>query len=407
MNSNIKIYNQIVGFIILLGFAAARSLAQVNTLQKEREFADSAGSIPWISIGLVAIVAIVGGIILWRRMRKPSVDDSFGFENRIRSSSSAADYDDVNVDAEKELEWFRKAKKSTAKVEVRTGMERRSGKRRLAESSGAVNESEGMQLDSKQFQDRMRKLQYAQLPINSFIQLADARPFDPLPLSADPGLLSAIEQANEEYEDDETVRELAVKILAAFRSRNSVESLSQIAIYDLSANVRSKAVQTLTEFDHESVFEPLLLACADPTREVRAAAARGLFRLSFDRAEAWKRIIATGDEYRMKHSVRAAVESGIVQKSFDRLIHEDMRIAYEAFTLVGLLIKSGETESIFEAISEHKDERVRFALLHVLKVVKDEQALVKLEELMREGTLSEELTRRIIETVKGTEPVAA
>ncbi|MEO6051318.1 MAG: hypothetical protein ABIP78_08305 [Pyrinomonadaceae bacterium] len=74
--------------------------------------------------------------------------------------------------------------------------------------------------------------------------------------------------------------------MTAFRTRNSVEALSQIALYDLSSNLRSKAVATLTDFDHESVFEAILLACADPTREVRAASARGVFRLNFDRADA-------------------------------------------------------------------------------------------------------------------------
>ena len=85
------------------------------------------------------------------------------------------------------------------------------------------------------------------------------------------------------------------------------------------------------------------MACADPTREVRAAAARGLFRLNFDRADAWKRIIETRDEFRMSHAARAATEAGIVAKSFDRLIHEDLKVAYEAFALVTLLIRSGET----------------------------------------------------------------
>ena len=97
-----------------------------------------------------------------------------------------------------------------------------------------------------------------------------------------------------------------------------------------------------------------MLACADPTREVRAAAARGLFRLSFDRADAWKRIIDTKDDFRMSHAARAATESGIVAKSFDRLLHDEMKIAYEAFALVGLLIKAGETDQIFEAIRENK-----------------------------------------------------
>src|SRR5204863_3413244 len=199
--------------------------------------------------------------------------------------------------------------------------------------------------------------------------------------SHDPSLLNAIEQANDEFEEDEEVRDLAVRILTAFRTRNSVEALAQIALYDLSSNLRSKSVSILTDFDHESVFETILLACADPTREVRAAAARGLFRVNFDRADAWKRLIEAGDEYRMSHAVRAAIEAGLTQRSFDRLVHDDLKIAYEAFALVALMITAGEDKEIFDAIRDHRDERVKFALLHVLKVIHDERSLDGLMEL--------------------------
>lgn len=249
-------------------------------------------------------------------------------------------------------------------------------------------------------------MQYTQLPINSFSQLAPAKSYSPLALSDDPSLLTAIEQANEEFEEDEAVRELAVRILTAFRTRNSVDALSQIALYDLSSNLRSKAVTTLADFDHESVFETILLACADPTREVRAAAARGLFRLGFDRAHAWKRIIEANDDYRMSHAARAAIEAGIVTKSFERLVHEDVKIAYEAFALVSLLIKAGETSLIFEAIREHKDERVKYALLHVLKVQRDERTLDGLNKLRMGSSWPADISDRIRDAVKSVEAVS-
>ena len=83
----------------------------------------------------------------------------------------------------------------------------------------------GHSLDTKEFQERMRKIQYAQLPINSFSQITASKKYELLPVSNDPSLLNAIEQANEEYEEDESVRDLAVRILTAFRNRNSVEAL--------------------------------------------------------------------------------------------------------------------------------------------------------------------------------------
>ncbi|MEP6945743.1 MAG: HEAT repeat domain-containing protein [Acidobacteriota bacterium] len=391
--------------LALSGFANS-VMAQTAALQKERDMVDSSSGLPWFSIIFLVIAVLGGGAFLWWRKTRPKSEANFGYDNRLQDRKSRAASEDLDVDAEKELEWFRKAKKSSPKADQRTEDERRVSKRRLSE----LNSSQGLiipNVSAAELQEKLRRLQYAQLPINSFIQLTDARPYDQLAISSDPALLSAIEQVNEEFEDDEAVRDLAVRILAAFKFRNSVESLSQVALYDVSAAVRSKAVTTLTEFDHESVFETILLACADPTREVRAAAARGLFRLSFDRAEAWKRLIATHDEFRMRQAARAAIESGILQKSLDRLLHDEMRISYEAFTLVALLIKAGELSPIFEALRDHTDERVRLALIHVLKVVKDERSLAELEEMIHDNVFSDDMLTRAKEAVKGLEPVPA
>ena len=145
--------------------------------------------------------------------------------------------------------------------------------------------------------------------------------------------MSAVEQTHEEFEEDEEIRELSVRILAAFKTRNSVEALSEVALYDLSSNLRSKAVTILSEFDHESVFETVLLACADPTREVKAAAARSLFRLSFDRANAWTRIADSDEEGRMRQIARAAIEADLVNRTLERLVHEDHKIAQRLLRL--------------------------------------------------------------------------
>lgn len=393
--SKIHLLGNLLIFVSLIAKVAGQSQAT-----KESAIIDGANDRYFYTLVAVAVIAVIGALIVWRRSKKARDLERYEYSARPQSTYDNSAFDEEGVDADKELEWFRNAKKA-AKVEVRTGSERRRTGRRSFDKLGPDD------LDTKTFQDKMKKLHFAQLPINSLLQLTDARGFEPLPLSSDASLLNAIEQAGEEFEEDESVRELAVRILAAFRYRNSVEALSQVALYDLSSNLRSKAVATLMEFDHESVFETILLACADPTREVRAAAARGLFRLSFDRAEAWKRLIATKDEFRMRHAARAAVESGIVQKSFDRLIHEDMRIAYEAFALVGLLIKSGETDAVFKAIAKHPDDRIKLSLIHVLKVVKDERALNRLEDLKNGKTLADELAKKAAETVKDIAPLAA
>jgi HEAT repeat protein len=270
-----------------------------------------------------------------------------------------------------------------------------------------VNPAMPRKLETEASSGEIRIWKFEELPISSFSELKPAAEYDLLPLSNDPALMSAIEQTQDEFEEDEEVRGLALRILTAFKSRNAAEALGQIALYDISSNLRSKAATTLAEFDHESVFENLLLACADPTREVRAAAARGLFRLSFDRADAWTRIAETRDEFRMRQAARAAAEADLVERSFDRLIHPDRKVAYEAFALTALLIKAGESERIFAAIEKHRDTKVKLALLHVLSVVKDEETLPNLYALLEQNSISPEIKAKADQIIHSFDLVPA
>ncbi len=388
--------------ILILGSLAATAAAQTAPPAAE----PSSDRMLYI-LGFVSIVGVVLSYYFWRRSKLGNLpDNSYG--NRYQDYHSKASKAS-SVDADEELEWLRKVKSSNAKPESKMTFKKRANAPRrrteiTATNSAGIDEST---LDTKVFQEKMRKMQYAQLPINGFQELSAAKKYETLPNSSDEALLDAIDQANEEFEEDAAVRELALKILAMFRNKNSIEALSQIALYDLSAPLRSKAVTALTDFDHESVFEAILLACADPTREVRAAAARGLFRLNFDRADAWKRIIETRDGFRMRHAARAAIEAGIVAKAFDRLIHDDMKIAYEAIVLVSLMIMAGETKEIFDAIRNHKDERVRFALIHVLRMIHDERSQEEFQQLAQDESLPPDVSARIKDALPMFEAVAA
>lgn len=311
------------------------------------------------------------------------------------------------VDADKEMEWFRKHQNVIAK-------DRGKYPKRLPKTSNVFNKKPVVEeelveesIEVAVLREKMQKKEFLHLPINTFKEIKPSKTYQLLPISNNTDLMSAVEQASDEFEEDEEVRDLAVRVLAAFKTRNSVESLGQIALYDLSSNLRSKAVSILSDFDHESVFETILLACADPTREVRAAAARGLFRLSFDRADAWTRIAETNDEFRMRQAARAASEADLVDRLFDRLVHEDKKIAYEAFAFVTLLIKAGETEKVFEAIEHHQDSNVKKSLLHVIETAKDNSALDGLYAMLEKNHLPEELRTEIDKTIQAVGLVAA
>jgi HEAT repeat protein len=211
-------------------------------------------------------------------------------------------------------------------------------------------------------------LEINHLPIGRITTITAASPFEELEDSDDEGLLAAIDEVQDDSDVDSEFRLIALRVLAGFRARNAVEELSQIALYDLSSTLRAKAVMMLADFDHESVFEAIVLACADPSREVRAAGAKALVKVTFDRANAWTRFATSDDQYLSRQVARAAVEAGIVERSFDRLVLSDEKAVHEAFALFYLLIKTGETDKMFDAIRDHRDVKTRVALLHVIKL---------------------------------------
>lgn len=245
-----------------------------------------------------------------------------------------------------------------------------------------------------QLRRKMQNLKYINLPISSFSEVRASRPFEDLPSSDDRELNEAIDTLLDEFEESEEKRGQAMRVIAANRSKNSVDALTQAAFYDVSANLRSRAVTILTDFDHESCFEPILLACADPGREVRAAAARGLFKLSCDRANAWTRILESNDEFRIKNAVRAAEEANIVRNTFDRLIHADIKMSYEAFVLSALIVRSGETELLFFALKNHADPNVRRAILHVLDIAGDERVVEPISNVLSQQLLTADLAEK-------------
>lgn len=344
---------------------------------------------------LLFVLTLGAGAIYWIYANRKAKNATLGEKSQFSQKH------DSSVDADKELEWLRRNKKlvgsNTKNISKKAASKGDGNKFGTLPANKTYAKAQNA-AENKQAEVKEAKV----LPVFSFQKLERSKPFDKLTISNDPALMSAVEQVQDEFEEDEAVRQLAVKILKAFRTRNSAEALSQVALYDLSSFLRSKAIAVLADFNHESVFETILLACADPAREVRAAAARGLFQVKFDRADAWTRISETDDEFRIKQAARAALEADLGERYFDRLVHRDVKSAYEAFAFVALLLKSDETESVFKAMQKHRDINVRKAILHVIKVTKEPNALEGLYGILENDNLPPEMREeadRLVEEI--------
>lgn len=202
---------------------------------------------------------------------------------------------------------------------------------------------------------------------------------------------------------DVEARVAAAQQLSHFSVARSVKALGLMAADDRDSSVRAAAVTSLGHIGHETVFAPVLIAMADESREVRAAAARSLSRLSFDRADAYVRVLETSDDETLRRLTDACVTAGLARQALDRLASDDRRQAYEAFTLLSLVARGGGVELILQAVESHTDLNARIAAARLLALQGEPNATERLRRLAADARTPERLRAAIGEVVTRTD----
>lgn len=224
-----------------------------------------------------------------------------------------------------------------------------------------------------------------------------AETFEELPeYVEDETLASALERAGSEFPESRIV---AAQNLAQFQVRRAVETLAVLARQDSEPAVRSVAVTSLGLINHESVFVHVIAALADDAREVRAAAARAMSRLSFDRADAYVRVIESADASALRDVAQAAVKAGLAAQAISRLNSEDRRHAYEAFSLLTLCAKAGEAQPILDTVECHRDIEVRLTCIRLLGLSLSPELGEQMARIAGNGGVPERVRRAIVETM--------
>ena len=229
--------------------------------------------------------------------------------------------------------------------------------------------------------------------------------------------VAAVEQLPEWMEDDSLAdalerldsadveaRVAAAQQLAQFQVQRSVEALTSLAANDRDAAVRAAAVTSLGNIGHESVFPSVLISLADEAREVRAAAARALSRLNFDRADAYVRVLEMADAETLRHLASACVGAGLAKQALSRLASEDRRQAYEAFSLLSLVAKGGQADLILRVVEEHEDLNMRLAAARLLGLMGDAELDSRLRRIALGANAPDKLRTAILEAVYRGEP---
>ena len=198
---------------------------------------------------------------------------------------------------------------------------------------------------------------------------------------------------------DERARAMIAQQLSMYPVQRSVAALTSMVVSDPAPAVRAAAVASLSSIDHESVFAPVLLALADETRIVQAAAARTLTGLSFDRADVYVRLMETASPEMLREVAQACIKTGIVAQAVDRLASEDRQQAYEAFSLFSLLARANEMAPILDVIENHPQEEARLCAVHVISVSGQSSIAPRLREIAGHDGTSENVRSAVLEVL--------
>ena len=198
---------------------------------------------------------------------------------------------------------------------------------------------------------------------------------------------------------DERARAMIAQQLSMYPVQRSVAALTSMVVSDPAPSVRAAAVASLGSIDHESIFAPVLLALADETRIVQAAAARTLSGLSFDRADVYVRLMETASPEMLREVAQACIKTGIVAQAADRLASEDRQQAYEAFSLFSLLARANEMAPILNVIENHPQEEARFCAVHVIGLSGQSSVVPRLREIAEHDGISENVRSAVLEVL--------
>ena len=238
---------------------------------------------------------------------------------------------------------------------------------------------------------------YGSSVIDQITHLKPASPVEELPEESDDEQLAHALSLSASVDVQE--RAEALEVLAQFRVKSSVEAITRLARHESEPNLRAMAIFSLGSIDHESVFAAILIGMADESPEVRAAAARALNRLSFDRADAYVRVIETSDEETIGDVAKACIQAGIVSQNVDRLASSDHRQAYETFSLICLLAKANMNDPILTAIADHPNMDVRLKAVHLLAATGQPGMLEHLRQLAVRDGVREDVKTALLEAM--------
>lgn len=172
---------------------------------------------------------------------------------------------------------------------------------------------------------------------------------------------------------------------------------------------RAASVRALARLSTGEAFHQICVAFDDPSQDVRNAAARALHDVSEDRADTFTRALRESSPERRRQIGASLSSSGLADEAISQLTGESRERTYDAFSLLFLMAKAGETAPLIRAIESHPDTEVRLAVVKLLALSGQHEVLTSFKRLAVRGSLPNEVRSAVMEAIyqissAGTQP---
>jgi HEAT repeat protein len=137
----------------------------------------------------------------------------------------------------------------------------------------------------------------------------------------------------------------------------------------------------------------------DAAADVRNAAARALYEFKHDRAASFTRALREGSAQRRRNIAAALNHSGLAAAAIDSLAGESREKTYDAFSLLFLMAKAGEVQTLLETIEKHPDIAVRLSVIRLLTFSNQPDIIPAFRSLAVRGSLPTEVRSAVMEAI--------
>jgi HEAT repeat protein len=173
----------------------------------------------------------------------------------------------------------------------------------------------------------------------------------------------------------------------------------QLRLGSEDASERAASVRALARLDTDEAFHQICAAFDDPAQEVRDAAARALHDSSDDRAESFTRALRESAPERRRSIGASLATSGLAEEAVSQLTGESREKTYDAFSLLFLMAKAGETAPLIRAVESHPESEVRLAVVKLLALSGQQEVLPSFKRLAVRGSLPNEVRSAVMEAI--------